>query len=774
MNRTARPLAWILAPLLALVMSACPPPADADDDDDDATGSEPIPIPAVDDSQLKLEGIADPPMLLVEPQNPLSGGDVSITVDGPADAWITLTLAGEGCGTLAGNTGSPPLQVSGAAGTHGACRVDAVVQQQDGPGLWTPSRTLRVQASEPQLPPFDVLEGYWTEGPPPGIDDLAGATVSSVQGPAVFINGASIHWTGSVASSSQPRALIITTPGVDGHFVVPLSGAEERDFDFDFTMSFDRDVFDSLVGSAVNLSIRVLDALNHLGPPSDQSLQGTEVGRGDVQVGISWDTPTDVDLHVTEPGGETIYYGNTTSSTGGQLDLDSNPGCTIDGVNHENVFWPPGASPSGQYSVTVRMFNDCEEGGASGTITITHCGDDSPIISSFGLGGAGSEQNWTFDSACESRIKGRIRYEDFAITRQGLSATGAFLPSRYVTVQVVRADDLEVLAEGQTDSAGEFDIAFVNDGIPGVKIQVLAWSDHARAKQEVLTLASELYAWISEEVFDESQDDEIEGANLDIGKANDGGALNIFDLGLKARAKTVSGSGKDFEFTTFHWTAGQRPQGENASFYAEDGKIYVLGDPADDDSYDDFILGHEFGHLVLDKLSTDDSPALDHSSRDRVDPRLAWSEGWGTYFGTLVTGMTTYADTDATGMGVWYDLEDLPLDRPLGMDGDVMTGNLSEAIVAGVLLDLKDNTNELWDGVEQGEQAIWSVVTEYLHAGSPWFVDRGVAERDLIDFLDGWFCFGFGLEGADDTEGVRGIVRSIHELTYDFGRAECQ
>jgi len=37
-----------------------------------------------------------------------------------------------------------------------------------------------------------------------------------------------------------------------------------------------------------------------------------------------------------------------------------------------------------------------------------------------------------------------------------------------------------------------------------------------------------------------------------------------------------------------------------------------------------------------------------------------------------------------------------------------------------------------------------------------------------VDFLDGWFCLGYGDMGANDTEGMRGIVKTLHGLSYDF------
>jgi len=38
----------------------------------------------------------------------------------------------------------------------------------------------------------------------------------------------------------------------------------------------------------------------------------------------------------------------------------------------------------------------------------------------------------------------------------------------------------------------------------------------------------------------------------------------------------------------------------------------------------------------------------------------------------------------------------------------------------------------------------------------------------VVDFLDGWSCLGYGDQGADDTKGMRGIVKTLHKLSYDF------
>lgn len=82
------------------------------------------------------------------------------------------------------------------------------------------------------------------------------------------------------------------------------------------------------------------------------------LGTGDVQVTLRWDGPADLDLHVIDPGGEEIYFSSPISSSGGQLDVDANGTCAGD-PPVENVFWPTGGAPSGNYQVSVNYYGGC-------------------------------------------------------------------------------------------------------------------------------------------------------------------------------------------------------------------------------------------------------------------------------------------------------------------------------------------------------------------------------------------------------------------------------
>lgn len=106
-----------------------------------------------------------------------------------------------------------------------------------------------------------------------------------------------------------------------------------------------------------------------------------ELGTGDVQVTLRWDTNADLDLHVTDPAGQEIYFASPSSASGGQLDVDANGTCEGD-APVENIFWPTGSAPTGTYSVSVDYYGACDSNGpASYVVTILVNGQEVNSVS---------------------------------------------------------------------------------------------------------------------------------------------------------------------------------------------------------------------------------------------------------------------------------------------------------------------------------------------------------------------------------------------------------
>lgn len=729
--------------------------------------------PSTEDRGLKGLGVTEPPPFWVEPERPMSGGRVEVHLDEPAAAGWVLTAAGAGCGTVVGTSGSGPLHLAATASGAGTCLLTMELTPSDGSAPYRLQRRFEVNASDPVLPPLEVLGGVWRATLPGLRDDPAAPIVTAVTGPTVFINGASLEFDVVVDTEDALAALVVTFEGWEGGYVVPIEGGSAPNGrslwdDTPLRVRVPSHYFEQSSEGQLTMGVRGLDRADRLGAAQQTVLAGREVGTGDVQVGISWGSATDVDLHVVEPSGAEIYYGNPLSPAGGQLDLDSNAGCSIDGVNHENVFWPAGTSADGEYTVRVNLYSGCEVGSATGSVTLTYCGEGSPRVETFSLSEAIPSASWSFTSACGGgkRVSGRIRYQDFPQHRTSYGA-GAYVPARRVTVRLVREEDGAVLASGLTDDGGRYNLPFTNDGAAGFRVEVQAKVDHDGLRQQVTTLDDELYVWQTEEVFDDSQQAVYEALDMDIPESANAGALNVFDIGVRGSDTALAGANRrPAELLTFTWTRGKKPGRYNSSDYtAWWHTIRLAGELADPDVYDDWTIAHEYGHFVMEVLGTPDAPGGEHELDQRAVPGLAWSEGWATWFATQVLQGSVYIDLTASGASTVYDIETLPSVVPLGNEDRKLEGNVAEAVVSALLLDLSDDLNEPRDTISLRDQSAWYVFRYPMRDAKS---DRGGSGADLVDFLDGWICADFGDLGASDDEGLRGNALGLHDLAYDF------
>lgn len=102
-------------------------------------------------------------------------------------------------------------------------------------------------------------------------------------------------------------------------------------------------------------------------------------------------------------------------------------------------------------------------------------------------------------------------------------------------------------------------------------------------------------------------------------------------------------------------------------------RIYILGAAnTDTDEYDDHVIVHEWGHYFQAVASRDDSIGGSHASNDRLDPRVAFSEGWGNAWSGIALGDPLYRDSggSAQASGFAINVSSAPSGVSVGWFGE--------------------------------------------------------------------------------------------------------
>ncbi len=90
---------------------------------------------------------------------------------------------------------------------------------------------------------------------------------------------------------------------------------------------------------------------------------------GDIQVLLKWNNYNDLDLIVTDPNGDAVWYKNPRVSSGGQLQIDMNVEYPDNDQPFENIYWPAQSAQSGTYNVYVLDFKN-HQGGIQNNYTV--------------------------------------------------------------------------------------------------------------------------------------------------------------------------------------------------------------------------------------------------------------------------------------------------------------------------------------------------------------------------------------------------------------------
>lgn len=312
-----------------------------------------------------------------------------------------------------------------------------------------------------------------------------------------------------------------------------------------------------------------------------------------------------------------------------------------------------------------------------------------------------------------------------ALAGAGLDFTRAVAaPARGVTVEAVGAAGQAVLASTTADANGQYSLS-----VPGsteMFVRMKAELRRSAAPSWLVTVrdntASEALYAIDTPAFNSGavplRRDVHAGSGWTAGAgytaARAAAPISILDAAWQAMQLVLSAeAGAAFPELKMYWSPRNVPCSESAggfcdggsaarargeigtSFYAVIGSqgpsIYVLGAADfDSDEFDQHVLAHEWGHYYQDNFSRDDSLGGPHNLSERLDLRVAFSEGWGNAFAGMVKGDPLYRDSFGT-----RQQRDFAID----VENNQVTfpGWFSEASVQSIFYDAFDAAN---DGVD--------------------------------------------------------------------------
>jgi len=284
---------------------------------------------------------------------------------------------------------------------------------------WTLGSAVGVQGARAVTSAQQVTFTATAEAPPAIASIISGLSVEGVSGvarngtpavdplaPALTVTGASTIIPGGgaqfdVTGAAPFSTLYVFVQGQSGYYEIDLSslpmtspwrsGAAEPAQLINTTIVMQNGT--TLPGAAYVFEFAGGRGFG-AGTRTTRPVSVQSVGTGGVQVSVSWNSRADVDLYLVEPSGETIWYGNEESATGGVLDLDSNAACFGADLRNENINWPTRTPPAGTYTVRVNYWDACGAARTDWLLTVRVPGQATRTFTGTFTGpGVGGEQN---------------------------------------------------------------------------------------------------------------------------------------------------------------------------------------------------------------------------------------------------------------------------------------------------------------------------------------------------------------------------------------------
>lgn len=366
------------------------------------------------------------------------------------------------------------------------------------------------------------------------------------------------------------------------------------------------------------------------------------------------------------------------------------------------------------------------------------------LIMLFGLVACGSSSKKPTTIGSKIIVKGKVSFDLIPIEGKELDLNNITQsPARGIVVQAVNTYG-KIIANGTTNDNGDYSLS-VNQNID-VKIRVSAkmlmsrdasWDVKLSDNTKIIANRHPLY--ISESSIFLTSEDVTKNIHLPTGRNGRNGGVKsaapfaILDAIYEA-IQTVVSADPDVKFPPLeiHWSPENNSSQTAQNSYWSDGaigtsfytvvdenntgyyplplqigqyrdKIYLLGDESSDaDEFDRHVITHEWGHYFEQNLSRSDSMGGYHRISEKLDPNIAFSEGWSNSFAAIVTSNPIYLDTSANSGSTTFNIES----SVLGPDGWY-----SERSIQEIIYDIYDSNSDYGDTISLGFEPIYSVLT---------------------------------------------------------------
>lgn len=334
------------------------------------------------------------------------------------------------------------------------------------------------------------------------------------------------------------------------------------------------------------------------------------------------------------------------------------------------------------------------------------------LVSACGGSGSGSEDSESGINSPKTlaSVTGRVTFDlvPFSNLLNGLDYDNTQVsPARGVLVQAVDPED-NLIDSTSTDNNGQFRFNLAPN--TDLRLRISAKMIHSSGPKwdvKVTDNTNNNALYVTQgELFTSSPEGSVRNFHLASGwdgiaysQPRAAGPFAILDAIYDSIEKLVAVEPNiDLPPLEIRWSVnnsaaeGELEEGDIGSSFYWNGTIYLAGKADQDtDEYDRHIVIHEWGHYFEDMVSRSDSIGGTHGLDDRLDLRVAFSEGWSNALSAIITDNPFYRDSLGIrqASGWWINIESNSTTYP---------GWFNEGSVHSILYDLYDGEQNQVEG----------------------------------------------------------------------------